>query len=254
MNRFIRNGFISGFTDESRDEKILLDVRHLKKAYRQTPVLNDVSFYLKRGHILGLIGKNGAGKTTLMKSILGLNRGFQGEIYFQGEILSPEEEGTKAEIGSLVDVSFYEDLTAYENLEAAMMLSGKFSAAQRKKRIYERLRFVGLADACHQRVRSFSFGMKQRLGLAQAILAEPLLLVLDEPFVGLDPIGIEEAKELLRRLCRENRTSIIFSSHQLTEVCGLADDIMVLKDGAIQYYDTYEHTKQTHASLVDLMR
>lgn len=236
------------------DEKILLDVRHLKKSYHQAPVLKDVSFHLKQGHILGLIGKNGAGKTTLMKSILGLNTGFNGEVYFQGEAFSPDDEISKSKIGSLVDVTFYEDMTAYENLEVAMMLTKAVPVTQRKKRIHELLQFVGLENACNKSVRTFSFGMKQRLALAQAIITEPVLLVLDEPFVGLDPIGIEDVKVLLRRLCKENHASIIFSSHQLTEVCDLADDIMVLKDGAIQYYDTYEHTKQNNMSLVDLMR
>ena len=235
-------------------EKILLDVRHLKKSYHQTPVLKDVSFHLKQGHILGLIGKNGAGKTTVMKSILGLNTGFHGEIYFQGETFSPDDETSKLKIGSLVDVVFYDDMTAYENLEVVMILTKTIPAVQRKKRIHELLQFVGLENDCNKSVRSFSFGMKQRLALAQAIITEPALLVLDEPFVGLDPIGIEDVKGLLRRLCRDNHTSIIFSSHQLTEVCDLADDIMVLKDGAIQYYDTYEHTKQNNTSLVDLMR
>ena len=114
--------------------------------------------------------------------------------------------------------------------------------------------FVGLENFSQKNVRSFSFGMKQRLALAQAILTEPALLILDEPFVGLDPIGIEDVKTLLRRLCRKSQTTIIFSSHQLTEVCDLADDIMVLKGGEICYFDTYSHTKEQQTSLVDLMR
>lgn len=235
------------------DDKNLLDVRHLQKGYKKTPVLEDVSFTLKQGHILGLIGKNGAGKTTLMKSILGLNTGFRGEVYFQGEKFSPDDEAAKERIGSLVDVSFYEDMTAYENLEAAMMLNGS-PAGRRKERIRELLRFVGLDHVRSKRVRSFSFGMKQRLALAQAINTEPDLLVLDEPFVGLDPIGIEEVKGLLRRLCKDKETAIIFSSHQLAEVCDLADDIVVLNDGAIKYSDTTDNLEKSGTSLMELMR
>lgn len=234
-------------------DKILLDVRHLQKGYKETPVLKDVSFTLRQGHILGLIGKNGAGKTTLMKSILGLNTGFRGEVYFQGEMFSPADEATKTRIGSLVDVSFYDDMTAYENLEAAMMLEGS-PAARRKERIRELLDFVGLEHVCNKSVRSFSFGMKQRLALAQAIITEPDLLVLDEPFVGLDPIGIEEVKDLLRRLCKDNGTAIIFSSHQLTEVCDLAEDIVVLNDGMIKYSDTVDNMENSGTSLMELMR
>lgn len=235
-------------------EVTILDVRHLQKGYKNSSVLEDVTFRIKQGHILGLIGKNGAGKTTLMKSVLGLNTGYQGEIFFQGEKLDASNERQKTQIGSLVDVTFYEDMSAYQNLKLAMMLTESVPVAKREKRIRELLSFVGLENASRKSVRSFSFGMKQRLALAQALIAEPTLLILDEPFVGLDPIGIEDVKELLRRLCRENKTSIIFSSHQLNEVCDLADDIIVLKDGTIKYSDTYENTKNQGTSLVELMR
>ncbi|EOS73475.1 hypothetical protein C817_05095 [Dorea sp. 5-2] len=100
-------------------ENIILDVRHLQKRYKKYPVLKDVSFQIKQGHILGLIGKNGAGKTTLMKSVLGLNTNYQGEIIFHGKKLTPSDETMKAKIGSLVDVSFYDDMTAYQNEAAA---------------------------------------------------------------------------------------------------------------------------------------
>ncbi len=235
-------------------ENIILDVRHLQKGYKKCSVLKDVSFQIKQGHILGLIGKNGAGKTTLMKSILGLNTNYQGEIIFHGEKLTSSDETMKAEIGSLVDVSFYDDMTAYQNLEVVMMLTKAVPAADQDKRIHELLSFVGLESSSKKSVRSFSFGMKQRLALAQAIITKPVLLILDEPFVGLDPIGIEDVKDLLRKLCQENQTSIIFSSHQLTEVCDLADDIVILNDGVISYSDTYENMKNSGASFVELMR
>lgn len=235
-------------------ENIILDVRHLQKGYKKCSVLKDVSFQIKQGHILGLIGKNGAGKTTLMKSILGLNTNYQGEIIFHGEKLTSSDETMKAEIGSLVDVSFYDDMTAYQNSEVVMMLTKAVPAADQDKRIHELLSFVGLESSSKKSVRSFSFGMKQRLALAQAIITKPVLLILDEPFVGLDPIGIEDVKDLLRKLCQENQTSIIFSSHQLTEVCDLADDIVILNDGVISYSDTYENMKNSGASFVELMR
>lgn len=236
------------------NENIILDVRHLQKGYKKSPVLKDVSFQIKQGHILGLIGKNGAGKTTLMKSILGLNTNYQGEIIFHGKKLMPADETMKAEIGSLVDVSFYDDMTAYQNLKVIMMLTKAVPTDEQDKRIHELLSFVGLETSSKKSVRSFSFGMKQRLALAQAIVTKPVLLILDEPFVGLDPIGIEDVKELLRKLCQESKTSIIFSSHQLTEVCDLADDIVILNDGVISYSDTYENMKSSGLSFVELMR
>ena len=235
-------------------ENIILDVRHLQKRYKKYPVLKDVSFQIKQGHILGLIGKNGAGKTTLMKSVLGLNTNYQGEIIFHGKKLTPSDETMKAKIGSLVDVSFYDDMTAYQNLKVVMMLTKAVPIEDQDKRIHELLSFVGLESSGKKSVRSFSFGMKQRLALAQAIIIEPALLILDEPFVGLDPFGIEDVKNLLRKLCQKYKTSIIFSSHQLTEVCDLADDIVILNDGVISYSDTYDNMKNSGKSFVEMMR
>lgn len=145
-------------------------------------------------------------------------------------------------------------MTAYQNLKVVMMLTKAVPVAEQDKRIHELLSFVGLESSSKKSVRSFSFGMKQRLALAQAIITKPVLLILDEPFVGLDPIGIEDVKDLLRKLCRENETSIIFSSHQLTEVCDLADDIVILNDGVIVYSDTYENMKNSSKSFVEMMR
>ena len=104
-------------------ENIILDVRHMQKEYKKFPVLKDVSFQINQGHILGLIGKNGAGKTTLMKSILGLNTNYKGEIIFHGAKMTASNETMKSEIGSIVDVNFYDDMTAYRNLKVAMMLT-----------------------------------------------------------------------------------------------------------------------------------
>ena len=197
------------------NENIILDVRHLRKGYKKYPVLRDVSFQIKQGHILGLIGKNGAGKTTLMKSILGLNTNYQGEIIFHGKKMKLSDETLKAEIG------------------VAMGGIGSDAA-------------IEAADVVLMK--------DDPLALAQAIITKPALLILDEPFVGLDPIGIEDVKKLLRKLCRENGTSIIFSSHQLTEVCDLADDIIILNDGIIAYSNTYMDMKNSGKSFVELMR
>lgn len=235
------------------NDNILLHLQHLQKSYGSTPVLNDVSFSLERGHILGLIGKNGAGKTTLMKALLGLNTRVGGQILFRGLPFSPDDATAKAAIGSLVDVVFYDDLTARQNLEISARYSD-LPPQLRQNRIREWLDFVGLSNAANKRVRTFSFGMKQRLALAGALLAEPALLILDEPFVGLDPLGCEETKALLRKLCADRGTAILFSSHQLTEVEDLADEIMVLAGGTIRFYDTYAAIKAQQASLIDLLR
>ena len=234
-------------------EKEILRIEHLQKGYRNHPVLTDVSFSLKQGHILGLVGKNGAGKTTLMKSILGLNTGYAGQITFSGKPLLPGDNTLRERTGSLADVVFYEDMTARRNLKLLASLSG-LPHNIRTKRIDELLDFVGLTSSADKNVRTFSFGMKQRLALAQSLLTNPVLLILDEPFVGLDPVGIEDTKHLLLTLCREQNTSIIFSSHQLNEVCNLADDIIILSDGYIKVSDTYQNLENAGVSFIDLLR
>ncbi|MBU3875423.1 ABC transporter ATP-binding protein [Faecalicatena sp. AGMB00832] len=249
---YLYKGQVGG--NDEMNQEVLLDIRHLQKGYKNFPVLKDVTFQCRKGRILGLIGKNGAGKTTLMKSVLGLNTNYQGTILFDGKKLNPSDGNMKARMGSLVDVVFYEDMTAWQNMKVAVMLTDSVPLSEQKSRIEELLSFVGLTEAKNKCVRNFSFGMKQRLALAQSLLTRPEILILDEPFVGLDPIGIEEVKDLLRSLCRENQTAIIFSSHQLTEVCDLADDIAVLNDGVIKYADTYMNLKKSGASLIELMR
>lgn len=235
-------------------KNLILKIEHLTKGYRKQEVLKDVNLEMETGHIMGLLGRNGAGKTTLLKTILGLGVHYEGKIYFQDQLLNPEDMEQKSKIGSLVDVAFFEDLTASENLQISMMLikgSGKREAANR---IDEILEFVDLANAKKKRVRAFSFGMKQRLALAQALIMQPRLLILDEPFVGLDPIGIEETIGLLKQLCEQQNTSIIFSSHQLAEVEELADEIAVLSRGIITCMDTYENITLRGQSLIELMK
>ena len=232
----------------------ILEVRHLRKSYRDVEVIKDVSFTLKEGKIIGLLGRNGAGKTTLMKSILGLIHHQQGEILFNGERMNHDDTLLKRRIGSLVDVIFYEDLTAYNNMKIAMMLGSDIKRQDIKNRIDELLEFVDLVKVKNKKVKTFSFGMKQRLALAQSIITNPDLLILDEPFVGLDPIGIEEMITLLQRLCRDTGTCIILSSHQLESVKELADEIIVLSEGKIKISDTYESVVNSGKSLLQLMR
>lgn len=232
----------------------ILEVNHLRKSYKDTEVLKDVSFTLEEGKIIGLLGRNGAGKTTLLKSILGLNHYNSGAIRFEGQPINHDCAKVKNRIGSLVDVTFFEDLTAYENMKIAMMLTDYRDKKEMNKKIEELLQFVDLSKVKSKKVKSFSFGMKQRLALAQSMITQPALLILDEPFVGLDPIGIVETIEILKKLCKEMGTCIIFSSHQLEEVKELAEQIIVLSEGKIKVSDTYEAIANRGQSLLELMR
>lgn len=218
----------------------ILEVKNLQKAYGKYVALKNISFKIESGRIVGLLGKNGAGKTTLIKTLIGLFREFDGQIIYQGEAIDHSAPLVMNTIGSLVDVTFHEDMTAFDNLKLLMMITPGKNPRKYKKDIDELLKFVGLAENAKDKVKSFSFGMKQRLALAQAMIPDAALLILDEPFVGLDPLGIEIVKEKLMALCREKKVSVIFSSHQLAEVAELSDDIIVISDGEIGYSGSYQ--------------
>lgn len=216
----------------------ILEIKHLQKSFGHHEVLKDINFTVKQGEILGLLGKNGSGKTTMMKSILGLLN-HSGEVYFEGKLLDRKDTHAMNRIGVLVDTAFFEDMTAYDNLKILMMSTPHRDNSHMKKDILELLEFVGLKENAKERVKGFSFGMKQRLALAQALMNEPKLLILDEPFVGLDPLGIELVKEKLTELCRKKQASIIFSSHQLGEVEELAEELVVIEEGYVKYFGSY---------------
>lgn len=218
----------------------ILEVKNLQKAYGKYVALKNINFTIERGKIVGLLGKNGSGKTTLIKTLIGLFKEFEGEIIYQGKVIDHSNPEIMNTIGALVDVSFHEDMTAYDNLKMLMMITPGMHQADYKKEIGKLLKFVGLTDNARDKVKSFSFGMKQRLALAQAMISNAQLLILDEPFVGLDPLGIEIVKEKLIRLCLEKNVSVIFSSHQLSEVAELSDDIIVISNGEIGYSGPYQ--------------
>lgn len=218
----------------------ILEVKNLRKAYGKYVALKNVSFEIESGKIVGLLGKNGAGKTTLIKTILGLFREYEGEILYQGKMIDHSNPAVMNTIGSLVDVSFHEDMTAYDNLKLLMMITPEKKFVNHKESIGNLLEFVGLTGNAKDKVKSFSFGMKQRLALAQSMISEARLLIWDEPFVGLDPVGIESVKEKMLMLCKEKNVSIIFSSHQLTEVAQLSDEIIVISNGEIGYSGSYQ--------------
>ena len=218
------------------NENIELKITNLRKYYGTQKILDNVNITVEKGKITGLLGRNGAGKSTLMKCILGLITQYDGIIELNGRNINEYNGGIVNYISSLVDVRFYEDMTAYENLNF-LLLSQKLIRKERNRLIFEALSKVGLVNNANKKVSSFSFGMKQRLALAQVFLSDSDLLILDEPFVGLDPIGIEEMKKILNELVKKGKT-ILFSSHQLNEVEDLAECIVVIEHGCIKYEGT----------------
>lgn len=208
----------------------VIETRNLTKRYGKQIAADCLNLHVPNGKIYGLLGRNGAGKTTAMKMLLNLARPTGGSIRLFGEDTAETGAATWHRIGSMIEApGFYENLTAAENLKILARLRGQ----HRKDTVENALSVVGLQAEKDRRFREFSLGMKQRLGIAAAIMHEPELLILDEPMNGLDPVGILELRKYLLRLCRERETTILISSHVLSEVEQIADWIGVMHEGRL---------------------
>ena len=202
----------------------------LEKQYMKQKAVKDASFEIKEGMICGLVGPNGAGKTTIMKMLGGLILPTKGEISVYGGTSEEELARARSRMSFMIETPYAKDsMTAYENLEKQRIQKG----IPDKNRINEVLEMVGLKDIGKKTVRKFSLGMKQRLGIATALLTKPEVMVLDEPVNGLDPEGIVEIRELLLKLNREEHITIIISSHILSELSLLCTDYLFINKGEI---------------------
>ena len=206
--------------------EIVLKTENLTKRFREKVAVNRVNMTIARGDIYGFIGKNGAGKTTTMKLVLGLTFPDEGKIeLFGGE--NPERARKK--IGSLIEApGVYKNCTAYENMKRFAILSGTTD-----RDIRECLRLVGLTNAGNKKAAEFSLGMRQRLGIAVALLGAPQFLVLDEPVNGLDPEGIKEIRDVILRLNRERGVTFLISSHLLDELAKVVTKYGIISDGVL---------------------
>lgn len=214
----------------------VIKVNDLTKKYKNKVALSKVNINISKGEIVGLLGHNGAGKTTLIKCITGLLKPQDGCIKIFDYNLSKNYYKIINKIGLLLEPTFYDHLTAFENLKILMIASGNYNL----KKIQEIMEFVGLWHVKNDNVTSFSFGMKQRLGLAQALMNDPEILILDEPTVGLDPIGIKEFKEKLIYLSNNKGISILFSSHQLSDIQEICNRVVLLENGEVLYDDVVD--------------
>lgn len=201
-----------------------------KRVQKDKKIVQDASFQVKKGEILGLLGPNGAGKTTTIRMIVGLIRKSEGKVFINGHDLDEEGQKCKAEVGAIVEnPAFYDYMSGYKNLQQhARMTKGRISEA----RINEVVELVQLEDAIKDKVKKYSLGMKQRLGVAQALLHKPSLLILDEPTNGLDPKGIRELRDYLRQLANEGISSLV-SSHLLSEMQLMCDRVVIMEKGRI---------------------
>ncbi len=206
---------------------MILKTTNLCKNFKGQTAVNNVSLNIQRNSVYGLLGPNGAGKSTILKMLTGILRPASGEIEFDGHAWNRSDLQS---IGALIEMPpLYENLTAYENLKVRTLALGLPDT-----RIEEVLRIVDLTDTRKKKSGHFSLGMKQRLGIALALLSSPKLLILDEPTNGLDPIGIQELRELIRSFPAHGIT-VILSSHILSEVEQIADHIGIISAGKLGY-------------------
>ena len=208
----------------------VIETKQLTKVYGDQSAVNSVNLHVRKGRIYGLLGRNGAGKTTIMKMVLGLTPITSGEVDVFGHNIKGREKRVYPRIGAIIETpGFYPNLTGTENLEIFAKLRG--TAAPNA--VKNALEIVGLPYKDKKLFSKYSLGMKQRLGIANAIMHDPELLILDEPTNGLDPIGIAEVRGFIKSLSVEQGKTILISSHILSEIALLADDIGIIDHGVL---------------------
>ena len=209
---------------------IILKVEGLTKQYMKNKVVGGVDFSIRKGMICGIVGPNGAGKTTIMKMLGGLTLPTEGTMEIFGETDEKGLAHSRSRMSFMIETPYAkQNMTAYQNMEKLRLQKG----LPDKGRIKEVLELVGLADTGSKPVKNFSLGMRQRLGIAGAMLTKPEIMVLDEPVNGLDPEGIVEIRELLLRLNKEEHVTILISSHLLSELSLLCTDYLFIRHGEI---------------------
>ena len=229
----------------NQDFKVL-QVANVSKSFENRKVLDNVTLDVYEGEIVGLIGPNGAGKTTLIKTILSFYRYEKGNIRIGNYDIKNNLEEALSQIGAIIEnPDMYTYLTGRENLEITELINN----IKDKEYVEKMIDFVGLRDRIDDKVKKYSLGMKQRLGLANALIKKPRLLILDEPTNGLDPHGIRKLREMLKSICEEYHMSILISSHILSEVENICDRVIIIDKGKIIDEFGIEEVKYKNKSL-----
>jgi ABC-2 type transport system ATP-binding protein len=211
------------------DPNPVIEIANLNKRFKSIVAVNDLNLKVLKGDVFGFLGPNGAGKSTTIRLLLSLISPDSGTINIFGESLKEQRKKILGKVGAIVEKpDFYNYLTGYKNLEILSKLSG---AKVKRSRIYELLELVGLKGRLKSKVKTYSHGMKQRLGIAQALLHNPELIILDEPTTGLDPFGMKEIRDLIIRLSKEEKKTIFLSSHILSEIEMIANRMVIINKG-----------------------
>jgi ABC-type multidrug transport system ATPase subunit len=220
------------------DSEQIIEVRGLTKRFKNIIAVDNLDLNVYRGDVFGFLGPNGAGKSTTIRMLLSLIKPTSGSIKIFGKSIKENREAILAKVGAIVEKpDFYLYLTAYKNLEILGKLSG---ADTSKKKIMEMLELVGLSKRANSKVKTYSHGMKQRLGIAQALIHDPELIILDEPTTGLDPQGMKEIRDLILYLSRSKNKTIFLSSHILREVELITSRMIIINKGSAQVEGTVD--------------
>ena len=218
----------------------MITTEQLTKKYRSFVAVNEVSLHIRKGSIYGFLGPNGAGKSTIMKMLLGLTAPTKGSFSIDGKQFPADRISILKETGSFIESpSFYANLTGRENLDIICRILGLPKSA-----VADALELVGLSEFEDRLARKYSLGMKQRLGLAGALIGRPPVLILDEPTNGLDPSGIHEIRNLIKSLPDRYDCTVLISSHMLSEIELMADDIGILNHGRLLFEGSLEELRQ----------
>ena len=228
----------------------VIETKGLTKEYNGKRSVSDLNLHIKKGRIYGLLGRNGAGKTTTMKMILNLIDSSDGEVVIFGKSMKKYNKEILPRIGCLIESpGFYPNLTGTENLKIFAELRG----IPKRNAIKESLELVGLKYNDKKLFSQYSMGMKQRLAIALAVMHDPEILILDEPINGLDPIGIAEVRTFIRKLCTEKGKTILISSHILSEIELIADDIGIIDNGVLLEEESLEELKNMNKKYIKLV-
>ena len=227
----------------------ILQTSHLSKTIDGKQLVTDVNIHVKKGEVYGFLGPNGAGKTTVMKMLTNLWKPTSGTVWLFGKALEKTSYDVLKRMGSIIEFpTFYDHMSGKDNLQLHCEYMGYYN----KGSVEEALQMLGLSDAADKPAGSYSLGMKQRLGIARAILCKPELVILDEPTNGLDPAGMKQIRDLFRMLCTEYGMTLMISSHLLPEIESIADTVGVIHHGKMMKEISMKEIAETNTAYIEL--
>lgn len=218
-------------------KKIVLSVDNTSKSIKRKNIIKNINFEIKEGDICGFVGPNGAGKTTLIRIITGLIKPTKGAIYINNYDVNIKRKEALSSLGAIVEAPiFFEYLSGEQALLNLSLLNLDYTKKQREEIVKESLKIVGLYERRNEKISTYSLGMKQRLGIAQSLLNNPKIIILDEPANGLDPMGMIELRELILKLNKDKNITFFISSHLLDELQKICDKLVIIKEGSLIWY------------------